>query len=255
LLMAADRLGVTKAQELTNILDEDKLPWNEAFKGRPIMASENGELPTKRLDGDMTLTILSPYRQQLVDLIDRWEAELLAFKQKKPHLIDRVAGDYLGGLINVKALAESDFKEDTKEPNGSSIALLADYGGRRVLLGADAFPSVVEKSVRKLAGSGRLEVDAFKVCHHGSKGNTSRGLVESLSARSYLISTSGNRHHHPDREGVARLIWYGVKNPTLWFNYESECNRAWGDGLSKLTHRYSVRYPSAAEAGIVMDLS
>src|SRR5215470_5291224 len=79
LLKAADRLGAKKGQELTNILDEDRLPWNQWFNGEPIMATESGELPTRTLDGDLVLTILSPYRQQLVDLMDVWEAALLEF--------------------------------------------------------------------------------------------------------------------------------------------------------------------------------
>jgi hypothetical protein len=251
LLKAADRLGVPKAQELTNVLDRGQ-PWNQRFDGEPIMATETGDLPGCTLDGGLRLTVLSPYRQQLSDLIDGWEAALRTLSEKRPELIDRVARDHLGGRIDVRTLAESDFTEDDKAPNGSSIALLAEYEGARVLLGADAFPSVIARSVRRLAGAGRLELDACKVCHHGSKGNTSRELVELLSPRSWLISTSGTRHDHPDQEGIARLLWFGPRDSTLWFNYDSDYNRVWRDGQLRAKHRYRAMYPESAKPGILV---
>ncbi|HET9225371.1 MAG TPA: MBL fold metallo-hydrolase, partial [Thermoanaerobaculia bacterium] len=166
LAAASDRLGVKQAQELTKALVDGEVPWNVAFKGGPVMIDK--DLPALELDGGMKLTLLSPYRQQLIDLLPEWEKELLALEKKKPEL---VAKDYLGGKIDVRALAESKFVEDDGAPNGSSIAVLAEYCGRCVLFGADAFPSVIERSVDRLGG--RLNLDAFKVCHHGSQRNVS----------------------------------------------------------------------------------
>ena len=40
---------------------------------------------------------------------------------------------------SIRDLADKAYEEDTKKPNGSSIALLFEYRGRRVLFGADAF--------------------------------------------------------------------------------------------------------------------
>jgi beta-lactamase superfamily II metal-dependent hydrolase len=84
---------------------------------------------------------------------------------------------------------------------------------RSVLLGADAFPSIVERSVKRLlAGTAekRLEVDVLKVCHHGSEHNTSPTLASKLAAKKCLVSTNGNRHKHPHQAGIARLIYYDV---------------------------------------------
>ena len=245
LVAASDRLGVKQAQELTKALVDGEVPWNAAFKGGPVMIDK--DLPVRELDGGMRLTLLSPYRQQLIDLLPKWEKELLAL-EKKPEL---VAKDYLGGKIDVRALAESKFEEDSGAPNGSSIAVLAEYCGYRVLFGADAFPSVIERSVDRL-GNDRLQLDVFKVCHHGSRRNVSPTLQKKLSADRCLISTNGARHEHPDREGIARLIYYNEPGGSLIFNYRTEYNRAWDDPLLKKKHRYSTEY---GEEGIVVELA
>lgn len=44
------------------------------------------------------------------------------------------------GRIDIKELAELPFQEDHSEPNGTSIAVLAAYKNKRVLLAADAHP-------------------------------------------------------------------------------------------------------------------
>lgn len=91
-------------------------------------------------------------------------------------------------------------KTDTELPNGSSIALLVEYDGRRVLLAGDAHPDTLVRSIAPLARAegGRLRVDLFKVSHHGSRGNVTRELVELLDCRRFAISTDGTRHGHPD---------------------------------------------------------
>lgn len=54
---------------------------------------------------------------------------------------DRAPADFEAlSPLNVEALARKPFIEDNAEPNGASIAFLAEFGGRRVLLGADAHP-------------------------------------------------------------------------------------------------------------------
>jgi beta-lactamase superfamily II metal-dependent hydrolase len=257
LLAASDRLGVKQAQELTKALVDGEHPWNAAFDGGPVMIDEKKDLPVHELDGGMKLTLLSPYRQQLIDLLPEWEKELEKLREKRPDLIDEVAEDRLGARIDVRALAESKFEEDDGVPNGSSIAVLAEYEGRRILFGADAFPSVLERSVDRLldpTGNGRLALDVFKVCHHGSMRNVSPALQRKLAAKHYLVSTNGARHGHPNREGVARLVYYGEPGGKLTFNYRTDYNRVWDDPLLKKKHAYSTEFPEDGSEGVVVEL-
>ena len=61
-------------------------------------------------------------------------------------------------------------------------------------------------------------VAAIKVAHHGSKGNLTAELKK-YRAQSYLISTNGRDHDHPDSETFARLVVDAEVAPTFYFNF------------------------------------
>jgi hypothetical protein len=113
---------------------------------------------------------------------------------------------------------------------------------------------VVESSVRKLlaaSGQSRLVLDAFKVCHHGSRNNTSPALAARLDARALLVSTGGQRHDHPDLESIARLLHFGSGGEVaLHFNYRTPFNGGWADAALARRHRYRVHFPAAGTAGL-----
>lgn len=66
----------------------------------------------------------------------------------------------------VEDWADTVFKEDKAEPNGSSIAFIAEYEGKRVLFGADAHPSVLMESLQRAPlKADALPLSAFKLPH------------------------------------------------------------------------------------------
>jgi beta-lactamase superfamily II metal-dependent hydrolase len=70
---------------------------------------------------------------------------------------------------NLDTLLKKQFVKDQTVPNGSSIAFLAEFGGKSALFLADAHPDVVAASVKRLCKERhitRLEVGAVKVSHH-----------------------------------------------------------------------------------------
>src|SRR6202008_47885 len=106
----------------------------------------------------------------------------------------------------------------------------AEYDGKRCLFGADAFAPVMAASIKRLLqlqGQTKLKLDAFKLSHHGSKGNTSKELLDLVDCNRYLFSSNGKRFRHPDRETVARVIRFGGPNPSLYFNYRTTINEVW----------------------------
>jgi hypothetical protein len=115
--------------------------------------------------------------------LDKWRA-----KKKRP-------SDVLGeGQPNPEVLVLAPFREDRSPANGSSIVVLAEFEGRSCLLGADALPSVLQQSVGRLLAERRLpklDVDAYKLAHHGGKHNTSVDLLQQLRCQRYLFSTNG----------------------------------------------------------------
>jgi hypothetical protein len=81
------------------------------------------------------------------------------------------------GPPDVAALAAAPFQEDGAAANGSSIALILEYEGRRVLLASDAHPFDLVAAVHRLRPDGsRLPLGTCKLAHHGSKRNVSRDL-------------------------------------------------------------------------------
>jgi len=247
-----ETFGAVQGEKLTSRILELRLPWNKRFEGKSVEI--RGELRAIELEGGLKLTVLSPNRQKLETLIPRWVREC-----GKEGLIPGVepagrdAPDDLEmfGPIKIDELAEEPFAADTSEPNGTSIALLVEYEGKRVLLAGDAHADLLESSLGTLAKAegGRLRLDAVKVSHHGSARNTSRQVLDLISCRTYLLSTNGSIYGHPDRTTMARLINFGGSEKEFVFNYMSDETAIWDNPRWKAKHRYQTRYPSATANG------
>jgi hypothetical protein len=161
------------------------------------------------------------------------------------------------GPGEVETLADARFAKDRARANGSTIAVLAEYGGRSCLLAGDAFAGVLTSSLERLRaarGGAPLAVDAFKLPHHGSRRNVSIELLGAVDCATYLFSTDGSVFGHPDQEAVARVIRYAGPAPTLAFNYRSEQNQIWDDEQLMRRFGYRVLYPPDGRTGLVIDL-
>ena len=162
-------------------------------------------------------------------------------------------GFKLLGAPDVEALAAEAFSEDTAKANGSSIAMLAEFEGRRLLLTGDAHPGIMTAAIKRLAGGGRLAVDACKLPHHGSKANVSKQFLQALDCKKWLFSTNGAYFGHPDRQAVARVIKWGGTQPELSFNYRTQYNGVWDSKPLRERHGYTVSYPASNTGGVVLE--
>ncbi|MFA7428583.1 MAG: hypothetical protein WCZ23_00335 [Rhodospirillaceae bacterium] len=224
-------LGVPEGEGLSTLLASKALPWNCAVKGAALVVPDTGPLPRFDLPGGMVLTLLSPSPAKMTALAKVWKKELAKLSKSS------AAGPGRGVLgstafpTDLAALqAAADRRNgDRSAPNGSSIAFLAEYGGKKCLFGGDAHAPVLEASLRRYIqerGIKRVKLDAFKLSHHGSKNNTNKTLLDLVECNAYLISTNGKAHKHPDVEAIARVILQGTA-PTLHFNYDSEYTSPW----------------------------
>jgi hypothetical protein len=252
-----EAFGPVEGETLTTRLWVGDLPWNCKFKARAVKIPDTGALPEPELLGGMKLTLLSPGAPQLLALRPIW-AEACRDAGLDPHHEPQQPsappGFEVMGALNVDMLAASVFAGDNREANGSSIAVLAEFDGRRVLLAGDAHPDLLSDSLRRLAGSDRLRLDAFKLSHHGSKANVSRDILDKVDCQRYLFSTNGAQHRHPDREAVARVIKFGGPAPQLLFNYRTEFNTIWDSVQLRHDYGYTVRYPEPCADGLRIDL-
>lgn len=251
-------LGARQGEQFSQLIRRQKLPWNQAFGGVAAMLPPPGSpLPVHRLPGGLVLTLLSPDEGKLRRLAPVWKAEI-AKLGKTPGSDDFLSGTARAtDSTDVAALADEPFESDAAEANGSSIALLAEFEGRRVLLGADAHAPLLAAAIDRLLaerGLRRLEVDAFKLPHHGSRNNLSRELLQRVRCRDYLVSSNGHRFGHPDRQAVARVIRDGGPGARLHFNYRSGFNAVWADPALQARHGYTAVYPADGQEGLVVTL-
>ena len=244
-----DALGVLQAERFSALLTDRGFPWNRAWDEKAVCVPDEGSLPEIILPGGMKLTLLSPTRERLAKLRKVWDRELERLEME-PVLEDRPAlqPDALGpSRIDVEALAETPYEPDRGEANGSSIALLAEYDGRSILLSGDAFAPLLETTIPRLLrqrDEERLRLDALKVSHHGGRGNTSPGLLGLVRSEHFLLSTNGSRYRHPHQETIARIL-KSQRHVRLHFNYRTEENEVWDDRDLQDEWRYEALYPRA----------
>jgi hypothetical protein len=257
-----DTLGPVNGEIFAALIQRERFPWNESFDhGATIVVPKTGKLPAIELEDEMKLTLLSPSWSSLTALKRFWEKELEELENIDLDPGDAEAAleifadrralqpDVLGALIDVEDLVEQPYESDTKEPNGSSIAFLAEHDGHAVLFTGDAHPPLLEQSIKRLLeerGQRVLTLDAFKVSHHGSKKNTSAELLDLVDCRRFLISTDGSRHSHPHQETIARILhrYYQNSEPTeLYFNYSTKQNSVWDDDDLRQEWNYLTHYP------------
>ncbi|HEY6801946.1 MAG TPA: MBL fold metallo-hydrolase [Pyrinomonadaceae bacterium] len=247
---ASPTLSVRQAEDVTRELEKGLFPWNEAFAGGAIYVVNPKRPQQLSLPGGMKLTLLSPYLKQLENLRPKWAKEIERLEREKRGIRPIGLGPTLARLPDVATLADSPFKEDTAEANGSSIAVLAEYEKKEIVLGADAFASVMVQSLKSVLTKRRkakLPLKAFKLSHHCSKANLSKDLLSIIDCSNYLISSNGNIHSHPDNEAIARLLRYGGTKKKLYFNYLSSQNKVWNSGRLQQRFGYTPVYGNGTD--------
>lgn len=256
-------LSVPQGDAFTELLDADdrRFLWNGADTSEvPPPIFTDGEHPSVTLPGGLQLTVLSPTRSGLRRLARHWN-EALRPEDRMRTLGGRRRPEPLAnpGELDVAACADQGPVKDTKVPNLSSIAILAEFGGRAVLLTGDAHADVLAESIRTLqiqrgrAGQ-RLRLDALKLSHHGSATATTVQLLDLIDCSTYLIATSGATFYHPDREAIARVLVRGGRRPTLCFNYRTEFNELWENETLQRKYDYATVYPGADGSGLIVAL-
>jgi hypothetical protein len=139
------------------------------------LVQRGGAQATVEVVPGLTFTVLAPDQPQLEKLRTKWE------KWEKDHPAQEAA--------NV----------DRSVFNLSSIVVLAEAAGKRMLLCGDARGDHVLEGLEAagLAKGGVMELDVLKLPHHGSIRNVEADFFERLPARHYVISADG-RNGNPE---------------------------------------------------------
>lgn len=227
------------------------LPLNRHFEnGVASVGTAPGPIDVEGL----RITMLSPDAERLAAMRLKWEDYRKTLVEEKEGMRGKAKRERppVPQPIVVEDLI-ADGQTDPELPNGSSIAFVAEFSGRRVLLGGDAHPDVLVESLAPMAAEdgGRYRIDLLKASHHGSKKNTSRELIQQIACKQIAISTNGNLHGHPDPESIARFLHFGIEGAEdLWFNYATDRTLPWDDADTKKKYGYRTHFPRG-EAGII----
>jgi hypothetical protein len=155
---------------------------NGGFKGGLVMAPETGQIVITRTGG-LKLYVIAPNRKHLDDLEESWKKDVAA------HPDPVVVANFV----------------DRAVPNLSSIVVVAEFQGRRMLLTGDARGDFVRDGLKGagfLDQDDRVHFDVIKIPHHGSNRNMRREWLQRITADHYVISADG-QYGNPDDETVA----------------------------------------------------
>lgn len=178
----------------------------------------------------LSLHILSPKEEVIKGLIAKWTAnEIYQQYVNSRNQVDNKVAARDERLIEREHILSNQpvpHNWETDLLNASSIAFILEYKDFRLLFLGDANPLlIIEELDRKgYTKEKQLEIDLFKVSHHGSKHNTTQDLLERIKCSKYLISTDGSGpYYHPSRETLILISTFGRisnDNPiTIYSNY------------------------------------
>ncbi|HYI41742.1 MAG TPA: MBL fold metallo-hydrolase [Allosphingosinicella sp.] len=174
--------SVAKGKALRDDLEALAVPTNTGFDGKLVRPGKGPSVPYK-LGPELTLHVAAPLSKQLDDLQKEFAKEL------KP---EAALAAYTDGSV----------------PNLSSIAALASFKGKTILLTGDARGDFLREGLRQeglLDSAGKLHVDIFKLPHHGSDRNIDRDFFRDVTADHYVASADGT-FVNPDRPTLEMLI-------------------------------------------------
>lgn len=201
------KISVAKAINLKKHLGNN-FPWSKSTKLKLQKFKYFGA----------ELILLSPDSAWLEKYANKWEKQ-----STRPLKISSAKSDY---KKTIEELSKIEFTPDHSPTNGSSIAFLFKYLNKKVLFTADAHPSVLISSLKKLGFSSqkRLELDYMQLPHHGSKRNLNYELLEIIDCANFFISTNGATHKHPHKTALARVLCAKNRaaNINFIFNYCKE---------------------------------
>jgi beta-lactamase superfamily II metal-dependent hydrolase len=162
-----------------------KLPINKEFGGKLVMAE--GERSVDFGKG-LQFTVVGPMK-----------AELLALQKEHDAFLRRAKGKAAKAALAAFT--------DNSVANLSSIVVLAEANGKRMLLTGDARGDKILEGLEKvklLKPRNKMHVDILKVPHHGSSRNMEGIFFERIIADHYVFSGNGE-HGNPDRETLQML--------------------------------------------------
>jgi hypothetical protein len=201
-------LSYKQAYEVENLLIKIQSKWTKTTNATKPIVFE-----------DLTLTFLSPVSEDL----DTYS------QQTGAYLSSDFRCDWKSPMAVLERFIDDD-SQDTSFPNRTSIVILLECAGKRILLTGDATPDRMEQIIDKLAaesGNGQATFDYVKLPHHASYRSLNKNIVEKMACTRFIISTNSKKYYLPNKRALLKIYKFlNRKNEQIefLFNYEE----AWG---------------------------
>jgi hypothetical protein len=195
---AAIVAGVKQGRQLR--LDADALAIN-MNSGFDDLIQFDKSAKALKMGAGLTFTVLGPRKAELDALESKWQRDLKTIL-KKHKTTEAAAAEFLDESVH----------------NLSSVIVLAEFDGQRMLLTGDARGDFILDSLREagLLTGGHIDVDILKMPHHGSRRNVSVDFFKAVRARHYVASANG-RDDNPDPPTFTDLFKARPKGPyDIW---------------------------------------
>ena len=236
--------SVGQGRRLRDLIKTMSLAGNKPFDGLVTVDSAHNPVP---LDG-LKLTVVGPSKKNIDALQKDWAKHVPPLLKEKKHA---EVADYV----------------DKSVYNLSSIIVLAEIDGKRILLTGDGrgdhtLAGLKEKGF--LNAKGKMEVDILKLPHHGSERDVKLDYFQAIHAKHYVISANG-KFDNPDlptlkmisaaRKGDDNFtIW--LTNPTKEFELPNigKGVQAFFDAEKKAGRKYKVNQRKTGDLSVVIEL-
>lgn len=182
--------SIGQGAQLRSDAEQLGIALNPEFGGELILAGGAADVGTD--SSPLTFNVVAPAKPELEALYKKHQAWLEKLK-KEGKTPEEVLSAYV----------------DKSVTNLSSIVVLAEAGGKRILLTGDArgdkiLEALENAGLLKPKGKDKLHVDVLKVPHHGSSNNLEVGFFKRITADHYVFSGDGE-HGNPERESLQML--------------------------------------------------
>jgi beta-lactamase superfamily II metal-dependent hydrolase len=234
-----EEVGARQGSSLASLLFAGQYRWNkdEGFEG--VVFPTFHDLA---ISPSVRVIVIGPTRERL-DVLRKWwlnEMAYLGFNSPMDKGISfddafefLCAYEDLRRPVNPSVIAAKNlevmnldeaYAPDDSATNGSSISIVVEIAGIRLLFPGDSWSEDIEAALSARFGADKPHYfDAIKLSHHGSSRNTSSSLLSTIDSRCFLISTDGTRHNHPDVSVLKAIVDRPSKfQRNLYFNYQTK---------------------------------
>jgi beta-lactamase superfamily II metal-dependent hydrolase len=172
--------SIRQGRDLDRLLQTINLPRNTSFESGFVREGASVDV------SGLNVQVVAPDTLLLEMLRTEWKKELAKLLEQESE------------KARISALAAA--FDDKSIPNQSSIVLLVDFAEKSMLLTGDARGDHLIKALARNPNiASPLEVDVFKVPHHGSSHSNGPELFATVIAQDYVISGNGEHGNpHPD---------------------------------------------------------